>query len=227
MSTFYRSTALMRRAAQSLGRCHLKCWSSSRLRHHMSTAAAAAQSVKRTPSDKTSNVAPRVRFYAIDDAEAFWRYSAGGYFPVAIGDRLGDRYRVINKLGHGSYSTVWLARDERSQHLVAIKVCTADTSPRESEILSLLGESPLDGTARHAIVGVKNIIPSVLDEFRVTGPHGMHTCLVTTPARSSVAQTRLSSFNRPFRLDVARAVAAQLILATSYIHSQGVVHGGE
>ncbi|ROT43766.1 kinase-like protein [Sodiomyces alkalinus F11] len=175
----------------------------------MSTPSAPQSVVNGAPSGKTSNVTPRVRFHAIDDAEGIWRYSAGGYLPVAVGDRLGDRYQVVHKLGHGSYSTV----------------CTADASPRESEILSLLGKSPLDGTASHVVAGGKEMIPSVLDEFRVTGPHGTHTCLVTPPARSSVAQTRLSSFNRPFRLDVARAIAAQLILAVSYIHSKGIVHG--
>lgn len=39
-------------------------------------------------------------------------YRPGGYHPVLLGDMFNDgQYKVIRKLGEGSYSTVWLARD--------------------------------------------------------------------------------------------------------------------
>jgi non-specific serine/threonine protein kinase len=39
-------------------------------------------------------------------------YYPGGYHPVHLGDVFNDgQYKVIRKLGEGSYSTVWLARD--------------------------------------------------------------------------------------------------------------------
>jgi len=41
-------------------------------------------------------------------------YQPGGYHPVHLGDVYRERYRVINKLGFGTYSTVWLARDLQS-----------------------------------------------------------------------------------------------------------------
>lgn len=40
-------------------------------------------------------------------------YHPGGYCPVHIQDIFHDRYRVIRKLGYGSYSTVWLAVDSK------------------------------------------------------------------------------------------------------------------
>jgi non-specific serine/threonine protein kinase len=39
-------------------------------------------------------------------------YHPGGYHPVHLGDVFNNgQYKVIRKLGDGSYSTVWLARD--------------------------------------------------------------------------------------------------------------------
>lgn len=38
-------------------------------------------------------------------------YRPGGFHPVYIGDVYHDRYKVLNKIGYGGYSTVWLVRD--------------------------------------------------------------------------------------------------------------------
>jgi serine/threonine protein kinase len=47
-----------------------------------------------------------------DDVEWVGNYRPGGYHPVQLGDLFHDgRLRVIRKLGEGSFSTVWLAKD--------------------------------------------------------------------------------------------------------------------
>lgn len=45
-------------------------------------------------------------------------YRLGGFHPVHFGDTFKDaQYRVIRKLGYGSFSTVWLAVDSQySKH---------------------------------------------------------------------------------------------------------------
>lgn len=48
--------------------------------------------------------------FACEWAEA---YRPGGFHPVKFGDILaGGKYRVIRKLGNGSFSTVWLGVSE-------------------------------------------------------------------------------------------------------------------
>jgi serine/threonine-protein kinase SRPK3 len=49
-------------------------------------------------------------------------YKIGGYHPVYIGEVLLERYVIIQKLGWGHFSTVWLARDFKYETYVALKI---------------------------------------------------------------------------------------------------------
>ena len=53
-------------------------------------------------------------YFAGPGAESPTGYRPGGYHPVHLGDIYCERYSVINKLGFGIHSTVWLARDFQS-----------------------------------------------------------------------------------------------------------------
>jgi len=51
-------------------------------------------------------------YHCTVDAEPLHRYRVAGYHPVHIGDKYKEgRYEIIQKLGWGGYSTVWLAKD--------------------------------------------------------------------------------------------------------------------
>ncbi|EHA26968.1 hypothetical protein ASPNIDRAFT_172257 [Aspergillus niger ATCC 1015] len=155
----------------------------------------------------------------IEDVEKMEYYRAGGYHPVTIGDRFHDRYRVVHKLGHGTYSTIWLARDEVSNRYVAVKFCTADSKPLENVVLSRLSQPQQSS-------GIdQGSIPTISDIFNIQGPNGSHACLVTRPARMSLSDAKNGSWISLFQLEVGRAIAAQLMIAVQYIHSQGIVHG--
>lgn len=40
-------------------------------------------------------------------------YRPEQFYPVHIGELLNSKYRVVGKLGYGSYSTVWLCHEKR------------------------------------------------------------------------------------------------------------------
>lgn len=70
-------------------------------------------------------LSPDAFHWFCDNVEDITLYRRGGYHPVKLGDCFStlpadnllyrslptSRYRILHKLGHGSYATVWLARD--------------------------------------------------------------------------------------------------------------------
>lgn len=130
----------------------------------------------------------------------------------------------MHKLGHGTFSTAWLAIDEKTSQYVAIKVGTADADRTEVDILSQLAQSAASCSDSEDKL---SLIPVVLDRFGLDGPNGTHPCLVTLPARCSLRDAREASGSYLFQLDIARSLAAQLVMAVSLVHSQGYAHGGE
>jgi hypothetical protein len=129
--------------------------------------------------------------------EELEEYCMGGFHPVHLGDEFGEgRYKIVNKLGFGSYSTVWLARDSQRDRYVAVKMLPARFSEQtsEAEISRILG------TARPDDRG-KSYVHIIDDEFYIDGPNGRHLCLVSEPARCEVAALRdqLQEMEKCFR----------------------------
>lgn len=60
-------------------------------------------------TENTPLVAPHQRI----EEETIPDYLVAHYYPVRIGNVIHDRYQVVGKLGYGTTSTVWLARDLR------------------------------------------------------------------------------------------------------------------
>ncbi|PYI04456.1 kinase domain protein [Aspergillus sclerotiicarbonarius CBS 121057] len=146
----------------------------------------------------------------IDGAESLEKYGPGGYHPIMIGDVLRGRYRIVDKLGFGGYSTVWLALDSCLHRYVAVKVGIADSLLQETNILRALANPGHDS------------IPTPLDEFELHRPNGTHLCYTMIPARCNLQE---ASFSHLFRLEVTRVLSGSLTLAITYIHSRGYVHG--
>ncbi|KAL8930419.1 MAG: hypothetical protein Q9208_000603 [Pyrenodesmia sp. 3 TL-2023] len=167
---------------------------------------------------------PKFVYHRQEEVEHLERYCAGQYHPAKLGDEFSDgRYRVVHKLGFGSYSTVWLAKDRHSNEYVALKIIIADdsASSNESRILRLLEQHRRSNPGVHG----EEYIPRLLDEFIIDGPNGRHACLVSEPAGCSVAESKEAGLRWRFPLHIARAIAARVIMGLNFIHSAGIVHG--
>lgn len=75
----------------------------------MTTLAAVPLNPRRFPVSGFTELDPAVPI----EEELLPGYIAEIYYPVRIGEVLNGRYQVVCKLGYGTTSTVWLARDLR------------------------------------------------------------------------------------------------------------------
>jgi serine/threonine-protein kinase SRPK3 len=140
-----------------------------------------------------------------ENIEPLWHYCPWGYHPINIGDHLQSRYRIVDKLGHRSYSTIWLARDEQLAKYVAIKVGVARSDHKEVDVLTQLTEYGRQN-GHHA----EAFILPVLDRFDINGPNGVHPCFVTVPTRCSLRDSLLARNGFLFQTKTARSLTAQL-----------------
>lgn len=185
-----------------------------------------ANSIRWTHSVLTMPINPSIKYHWIDEVERLEEYEPGGYHPVAIDDLLHSRYRVIDKLGYGGYSTIWLARDEKVNRFVAVKIGISSVPrQREIEVLQALHDSLPSPEATHLAANddACTAIPKVLDTFDVCGPNGTHTCYTLAPAHGSLGE---AAWCRLFPIQVVRALAAKLATVVAFVHSRGFVHGG-
>lgn len=160
--------------------------------------------------------------------EQLEEYRPGGFHPVHLGDRLkGDQYRILNKIGHGSFCTVWLAEDLTTGTCVAVSIQRADDSQGDEgthniNILRHLSKSDPDHPGRSQV-----LLP--LDIFKLSGPNGQHFCVVTPiqgQSLSMVIKRKLGILSEVLPLSMAKRAALDTIKAFAFIHKQNIVHGG-
>ncbi|KAI9703361.1 MAG: hypothetical protein M1836_007929 [Candelina mexicana] len=156
-----------------------------------------------------------------EEVENLEAYRSGGYHPVLLDNTYRqNRYRVVHKLGYGSFSTVWLARDCIADKYVSLKILTANTSEhsREERVLNHITRN----NQRHP---GRKYVSSLIDEFTITGPNGHHKCLVSEALGPTVSEVKESFTCDLLPLDIARRITVQLALGLAYIHSCGIIHG--
>jgi serine/threonine-protein kinase SRPK3 len=162
----------------------------------------------------------------IQDAgiEHYYAYQPGGYHPVHLGDTFRDgRYTVVNKLGYGAYSTVWLVRDEAQGSFASLKILRADASEHSSG-------TELDVLRRSAAGSGngKRFVLQYLDTFLHQGPNGEHLCVVTEVSGPNLLAILVEiTPDNTLPTEVARLYVGQVAQGVEYLHSCGIVHGGE
>ncbi|RSM09526.1 hypothetical protein CEP52_004052 [Fusarium oligoseptatum] len=150
-------------------------------------------------------------------------YIASRYYPVRIGGILRDRYQIVGKLGFGTTSTVWLARDLEGRQHVALKLFVNSKSmgehlDHELTIYKRISKSSTKHPGRGAV-------RELLDSFDVVGPDGCHRCLVHPPLNESMLTFLYRNPVRRLPAPVLAFTLYRLFLALDFLHTEcQVIH---
>ncbi|KAI8652250.1 Protein kinase domain-containing protein [Fusarium keratoplasticum] len=154
-------------------------------------------------------------------------YQPGGFHPVYIGNIFNDRYKVLNKIGYGQYSTVWLVKDLQASGnepsaFRALKVLSAvcysqgyDTF--EKEILTHLRDGDRDQLGY-------NYVCHLVDNFEHQGRNGTHTCLVFELMGETLRSFGVWFSEHMIPPSIMHRFAIQLVLALDFAHEHDVIH---
>lgn len=143
-------------------------------------------------------------------------YCKGGYHPVKIGDLYAQRYHVLRKLGWGHFSTVWLCWDFKAIRFVALKIVKSAkhyTEAAADEIKLLLcardGDPQDDNRAKTVML---------LDDFKVTGPNGIHVCMVFEVLGNNLLKLIIKSNYHGIPLQNVKIIVKQVLQGLDYLH---------
>ncbi|KAI0115653.1 kinase-like protein [Nemania sp. FL0031] len=173
-----------------------------------------------------ARVFPSTGFKLIDPATKFEEetlpfYRKEEYYPMRIGQVLHDHYQVVSKLGFGTTSTVWLARDVRDQSFWAVKVhINTLTHNRELEIYRHLADTP----GHIELAKGEQYIRQLKESFKLKGPHGDHDAFVLTPLALSLSNFLGARGGEPFHSDFVKQALSQILYGLVYLHDMNIVH---
>ncbi|OJJ68878.1 hypothetical protein ASPBRDRAFT_57439 [Aspergillus brasiliensis CBS 101740] len=154
----------------------------------------------------SSTAGPLIPQRELVDEEICPDYNSAAFYPAKPGDAPADRFQLLVKIGWGTRSTVWLARDIsrfkwQHEQAVALKITNSNTYDEAQQENGIETHIMQQNTEHRGGV----IVRKHLDDFEVTGPHGKHLCLVYEPMREPlwIFQRRFKSGNLP--LPIAKA----------------------
>lgn len=179
-------------------------------------------------------------FESRSQAEDFEDYKLDGYHPVSIGETFNNgKFTVIQKLGWGHFSTVWLINEKKTSNIFALKIQKSKKSYFEAamdelqicEHLNKQAENPewkqnLE-EYQQKLKGQKlmidqndNFVIKLCDNFVHFGMHGKHPCSVFEVMGPNLLDLiQHFEFNHKFcDIWLVKHICIQILLGLDYIH---------
>lgn len=172
-------------------------------------------------------------------------YKVGGYHPVHVGEIYLNRYMVIQKLGWGHFSTVWLAKDMKFDTYVALKVQKSsqhylDAAYDEVEILQELEKYNNNPEWERSIreywksnqekiqdgISINHSqVVQLLNSFIHHGPNGRHFCMVFEIMGVTLLEIIKRYNYTGIPLPYVRIMAKQILVGLDFLHRMcNIIH---
>ena len=173
-------------------------------------------------------------------------YCPGGYHPVEIGDLFGNRYLVVQKLGWGNTSTVWLCLDQNHGSYVAMKVKKSAANYTEAALdeIMLLSKvaskckSPvwveltkqyhpeqINEISERGVTAGHTYVVQLLNTFSHSGPNGTHICLIFEVLGVNLLEIIKLYNYKGVPAHLCRRISKQVLIGLDYLHRVcGIIH---
>ncbi|KAJ5561753.1 serine/threonine-protein kinase [Penicillium sp. DV-2018c] len=172
------------------------------------------------------NAGPSIPQQELVDEEMLPGYNPASFYPANPSEVLAEKFQLLAKVGWGTKSTVWLARDIsrfkwQSERRVVLKIINRDDTDEaqyEKEIETHISQQNPEHRGRV-------ILRTCLDSFEITGPEGRHKCLVYEPLREPIWIFKRRFVDGKIPFPIAKAYIYFLLVGLDYLHSEcRVVH---
>ena len=180
-----------------------------------------------------------------DEEEPGSDYRQGGYHPVQLGELFLNRYHIVQKVGWGHFSTVWLCRDQKFNTFVAMKVQKsaanyAEAAYDEIDILMKVRNNSSKEIWKNSIARYhpgeelhenesnkreQCFVAQLLNSFIHTGPNGKHVCMVFEILGVNLLEIIKRYNYKGIPLPICRVISKQILIGLDYLHRVcGIIH---
>ncbi|KAJ5983865.1 hypothetical protein N7481_005964 [Penicillium waksmanii] len=171
-----------------------------------------------------SAIPPRIDTSLLVEEENSPFYKTSYFYPARIGELLNGRYQIATKLGHGSRSNVWLARDLHQwrwlkERYVAIKINANRLHTRKDAGGVELESLRLIASANRWHEGWY-FVRQLLDSFSVQGITGNHVCLVFEPLSETLERYCKRWRGGAMPPEIFKIILQEILQGLDYLHAE-------
>lgn len=138
-----------------------------------------------------------------------------GHYVFAIGDNLTARYRIMSKMGEGTFGRVLECWDNEAKEMVAIKIVRSINKYREAAMIEI---DVLQKLAKYDAGGTRCV------QIRNWFDYRNHVCIVFEKLGPSLYDFLRKNSYRPFSIDLVRELGRQLLESVAFMHDLRLIH---
>ncbi|PIN15058.1 LAMMER dual specificity kinase [Handroanthus impetiginosus] len=136
-----------------------------------------------------------------------------GHYIFAIGENLTPRYRILSKMGEGTFGQVLECLDNERKEIVAIKVVRSIQKYREAAMIEI---DVLQKLAGHDVCGTRCV------QIRNWFDYRNHICIVFEKLGPSLYDFLRKNSYRSFPIDLVREFGRQLLESVAFLMPDSV-----
>ncbi|KAK7284230.1 hypothetical protein RJT34_18972 [Clitoria ternatea] len=138
-----------------------------------------------------------------------------GHYVFSVGENLTPRYKILSKMGEGTFGQVLECFDNEKKEVVAIKIVRSINKYREAAMTEI---DVLLRLARHDVDGTRCV------QIRNWFDYRNHICIVFEKLGPSLYDFLRKNSYRSFPIDLVREFGRQLLESVAFMHDICLIH---